>query len=140
MNDRNAIRQYQNVNTQSGVVDANPHQLIAMLINGALTRLSSAKGCIERKDFAGKGEQLGKGIDIISGLQGCLDMDAGGDISSNLNALYDYMVRRLTEASLNNDMEIVDEVIALLREIKTGWEGIPEEFHNQHSTGSVAAL
>ncbi|MCF7982185.1 MAG: flagellar export chaperone FliS [Pseudomonadales bacterium] len=140
MNDRRAIKQYQSVNTQSGVVDANPHQLIAMLINGALSRLSSAKGCIERKDFSGKGELLGKSIDIISGLQGCLDMESGGEISSNLYALYDYMVRRLTEASLTNNMEIVDEVISLLREIKAGWDGIPAELHRQPSTVSAAAV
>lgn len=140
MNERRAIRQYQNVNTHSGVVDASPHQLIAMLINGALARLSSAKGCMERKDFAGKGELLGKSIDIISGLQGCLDMESGGDISSNLDALYDYMIRRLTEASLNNDMIIVDEVIALLREIKTGWDGIPSEFQAPKVAAPAAAL
>lgn len=130
MNNRRAINQYQNVNTQSSIHDASPHQLIAMLINGALTRLSTAKGCMERKDFAEKGVQLGKSIDIIDGLQGCLDMDAGGDVSAKLDALYDYMIRRLSEASRSNDMEMVDEVISLLRNIKAGWDGIPDEFHD----------
>lgn len=130
MNNRRAINQYQSVNTQSNVHDASPHQLIAMLLNGALTRLSTAKGCMERKDFAEKGVQLGKSMDIITGLQGSLDMDAGGDISANLDALYDYMIRKLSEASIQNDMAIVDEVIGLLMEIKMGWEGIPQEFHS----------
>ena len=97
---------------------------------GALSRLSTAKGCIERQDFAGKGVQIGKSIDIIGGLQSSLDMDTGGDISANLDALYDYMNRRLSQASLNNDIGIVDEVVSLLREIKGGWDSIPEEFHH----------
>ena len=130
MNNQRAIRQYQHVNTQSNIDDASPHQLIAMLINGALSRLSTAKGCIERQDFAGKGVQIGKSIDIIGGLQSSLDMDTGGDISANLDALYDYMNRRLSQASLNNDIGIVDEVVSLLREIKGGWDSIPEEFHH----------
>lgn len=130
MNNRRAINQYQRVNTQSNIDDASPHQLIAMLINGALSRLSTAKGCMARNDFSGKGIQLGKSIDIIDGLQGCLDMDAGGDVSEKLDSLYDYMIRRLSEASRNNDMGIVDEVISLLHNIKAGWDGIPEEFHN----------
>jgi flagellar protein FliS len=129
MNQR-AIKQYQKVNAQSSIDGASPHQLIAMLINGAITRLSTAKGCMERKDFAGKGVQLGKSIDIIDGLQGCLDMDAGGDVSAKLDSLYDYMIRRLSEASRNNDMEIVNEVIGLLHNVKAGWDGIPEEFHH----------
>jgi len=130
MNNQRAIGQYQNVSAQSSLNDASPHQLIAMLINGALSRLSTAKGCMERKDYAGKGVQLGKSIDIIDGLQGCLDMNAGGDVSAKLDSLYDYMIRRLSEATRNNDMVIVDEVIALLRQVKEGWDGIPEEFHN----------
>lgn len=138
MNNRQAINQYQRVNTQSSVHDASPHQLIAMLINGALTRLSTAKGCMERKDFAEKGVQLGKSMDIITGLQSSLDMDAGGDISANLDALYDYMIRKLSEASINNDMAIVDEVIGLLMEIKMGWDGIPEEFHHLSKQKQVA--
>ena len=140
MNNRRAISQYQNVNTQSNVHDASPHELIGMLINGALTRLSTAKGCMERKDFAGKGVQLGKSMDIITGLQGSLDMDAGGDISANLDALYDYMIRKLSEASIQNDMAIVDEVIGLLMEIKMGWDGIPQEFHQLSKEKNQASV
>jgi len=138
MNNRQAINQYQRVNTQSSIDDASPHQLIAMLINGALSRLSTAKGAIQRQDYAEKGMQLGKSIDIIGGLQSSLDMDAGGDVSANLDALYDYMIRRLSEASRSNDMVIVDEVVGLLKEIKQGWDGVPQEFHhlsNQKQVG-----
>lgn len=141
MNGQQAINQYQRVNTQSSIDDASPHQLIAMLINGALSRLSTAKGAMQRQDYAEKGVQLGKSIDIIGGLQSSLDMEAGGDISANLDALYDYMIRRLSEASRNNDMTVVDEVISLLKEIKQGWDGIPQEFHNltdEKATASVA--
>lgn len=130
MNAQSAAQQYHQVGTQSSINDASPHQLIAMLINGAVSRLATAKGCMERRDIAGKGERISQSIDIISGLQSSLDMDTGGDISANLDALYDYMIRRLSEASLRNDMSIVDEVISLLREIKAGWDAIPEEFHH----------
>ena len=139
MNNQYAVNQYRHVNTQTNIDDASPHQLIAMLINGALSRLATAKGCIERKDFAGKGLQLGKSIDIIGGLQSSLDMETGGDISANLDALYDYMIRKLSEASLANDMSKVDEVISLLREIKTGWDNIPSEFHHDSASTPTKA-
>lgn len=140
MNGQQAINQYQRVNTQSSIDDASPHQLIAMLINGALSRLSTAKGAMQRQDYAEKGVQLGKSIDIIGGLQSSLDMEAGGDISANLDALYDYMIRRLSEASRNNDMTVVDEVISLLKEIKQGWDGIPQEFHNLSDEKAAASV
>lgn len=122
-----AVNQYAAVNKQTGVEGANPHQLIQMLYEGAIDNMAKAKGCMERKDFAGKGDTLGRAINIIGGLQSFLDKDKGGEVAENLDALYDYMSRRLFEASMENDISIVDEIIGLVREIKTGWEGIKEE-------------
>lgn len=122
-----AANQYAAVNKQTGVEGANPHQLIQMLYEGAIENMARAKGCMERKDFSGKGDTLGRAINIIGGLQSFLDKEKGGEVAENLDALYDYMSRRLFEASKDNDIAIVDEVIGLVREVKTGWEGIKDE-------------
>jgi len=122
-----AANQYAAVNKQTGVEGANPHQLIQMLYEGAIENMARAKGCMERKDFSGKGDTLGRAINIIGGLQSFLDKEKGGEVAENLDALYDYMSRRLFEASKDNDIAILDEVIGLVREVKTGWEGIKDE-------------
>ncbi len=122
-----AANQYAAVNKQTGVEGANPHQLIQMLYEGAIENMARAKGCMERKDFSGKGDTLGRAINIIGGLQSFLDKEKGGEVAENLDALYDYMSRRLFEASKDNDIAIVDEIIGLVREVKTGWEGIKDE-------------
>ena len=83
-----ALRQYQQVNTEASAAYASPHRLIQMLMEGAFERIAVAKGCIQRQDFAAKGEQIGKAIDIIGGLRDGLNLDAGGDIAGNLDALY----------------------------------------------------
>jgi len=121
-----ALRQYQQVNTHSGVAYASPHRLIQMLMEGALERIAVAKGCIQRQDIAAKGEQLGKAIDIIGGLRDGLNPEAGGEIAANLDALYDYLQRRLLQANLNSDITILDEVADLLRPIKEAWDTIGE--------------
>ncbi|MCP5195797.1 MAG: flagellar export chaperone FliS [Gammaproteobacteria bacterium] len=121
-----ALRQYQQVNAQSGVAYANPHRLIQMLMEGALERIAVAKGCIQRRDTVTKGEQIGKAVDIIGGLREGLNQEAGGEIATNLDALYDYLQRRLLEANLHSDMAILDEVADLLRPIKEAWDVIGE--------------
>lgn len=103
---------------------ADPHKLVAMLLDGAVERLSQARGAIERGLTAHKGERIGKAISIIEGLRATLDMEQGGDIASNLGALYQYMQQRLLTANLHNDTAAIDEVLRLLREIKSGWDGI----------------
>lgn len=131
-----AANQYAAVNKQTGVEGANPHQLIQMLYEGAIENMARAKGCMERKDFSGKGDTLGRAINIIGGLQSFLDKEKGGEVAENLDALYDYMSRRLFEASKDNDIAIVDEVIGLVREVKTGWEGIKDEASKIFETSS----
>lgn len=116
-----AIAQYQRVNNVGSVEGANPHQLILMLMNGALERLTQARGAIERRDIALKGAMIGKATTIIGGLQGSLDRNQAPDYVDNLDRLYDYMQRRLLEANLKNDVTIVDEVSDLLKTLKSTW-------------------
>lgn len=120
----NALKQYAKVNVQSGIENASPHRLIQMLIDGALAKLSQAKGHLKNNDLSKKGSDLSVFISIIGGLRDSLDHDKGGAIARNLEDLYEYMTYRIMEANLKNDSEMIDEVHGLLMEIKTAWDGI----------------
>lgn len=120
----NFARQYQQVSTSSEIESADPHRLIQMLIDGAISRLVVAKAMMERKDTAKKGENVSMAISIIGGLQASLDLSKGGDIAASLNALYEYMNVKLAQANANNDPDAIEEVISLMRTIKEGWDGI----------------
>lgn len=121
-----ALAQYQQVNTNSGIDEASPHRLIQMLMEGALQRLSEAKGAIQRDAIADKGTAIGKAISIISGLRSSLNGEVGGEIATNLDELYGYMERRLLEANIASDVDMVDEVTELMKTIKSGWDGIAD--------------
>ncbi|GAA6146523.1 flagellar export chaperone FliS [Thalassolituus maritimus] len=120
--------QYQKVNVTSEVLDADPHRLIQLLMEAALTRMAQAKGAIQRKDMQEKASLLGRVNEIIQTLQSSLDHNQGGDLAGNLDRLYDYMVRRLLEASGKNSTDMIDEVMGLMLEVKTGWDGIRQEY------------
>ena len=136
---QHSVNHYKNVDSYTGVVDADPHQLIQMLLDGALEKLSIVKGLINRNDMTKKGEIIGQAIAIVSGLRVSLDMEAGGEIATNLDNLYDYIERRLLEANLNNDISIIDESASLLREIKAAWEAIPRELRTKPDVAAASA-
>jgi len=138
MNPRSALQQYSSINVQTGVVDADPHRLIQMLLDGALERLVLAKGHLEREELSAFGEKVSKVISIIGGLQASLNKEAGGEIAENLDDLYDYMVRRLLDVHKEKNAKPLDEVSALLREIKAGWEGIRQEVLEQAQTSAAS--
>ncbi|MFK8029909.1 MAG: flagellar export chaperone FliS [Gammaproteobacteria bacterium] len=104
--------------------DTDPHRLIDMLMERALARIAIAKGHMLRGDIAEKGAHVGGAMAIIDGLRAFLDHEAGGEISVNLDNLYEYMSRRLVEANMRDDVEILDEVSALMREIRGAWVAI----------------
>ena len=119
-----AMKQYQSVNVNAQVIEADPHRLIQMLLEGGLQRIAQAKGAIEYGNIPLKGELIGKAMGIIGGLRDAVDTEKGGDIAPNLDNLYAFMQQRLSQANLNNDPAMLDEVAKLLREIKEGWDGI----------------
>lgn len=123
-----AMKQYQQVSVHSGIMDASPHRLVQMLMEGMLEKVALAKGNMANNNIASKGENISKAIAIIGGLQSSLNIEAGGEIAENLNNLYDYMANRLVVANLHNDQAILDEVVSLMVEVKIGWDGIPEAF------------
>ena len=133
----NGLQAYQRVNTQTSITDADPHKLIQLLYNAAIERINMAKARMQAKDYAGKGQLIGKAIEIIGGLRSFLDFEKGGDLSAQLEALYDYMERRLLEASAKNDVEKLDEVLGLLRSVKEGWDGIRQEVVGQQAQQAV---
>lgn len=124
MNASAALRQYQTVNRNAQVLEASPHRLIQMLMEGGLERIAQARGALERGQVALKGELIGKAVAIIGGLREALNPEAGGEYAANLDSLYEYMMRRLTEANRHSDVERLDEVSGLLRKVKEGWDGI----------------
>lgn len=119
------ISAYARVGLETGVIAASPHKLILMLFEGARIALSSALIHMKNGEITSKGQAISKAIAIInSGLQASLDIKAGGELSQQLHALYDYMNHRLLQANLHNKPEYIEEVVRLLGELNEAWEAI----------------
>jgi len=102
-------------------------------MGGALDKLLAARRYMIAKDIAKKGENISWTISIIDSLRSCLNVEVGGEFAQNLYALYDYMEQKLLEANIKNDTQLIDEVAKLMIQVKSGWDAIPEEYHNTTS-------
>ncbi|MEI7970556.1 MAG: flagellar export chaperone FliS [Betaproteobacteria bacterium] len=117
-----AMNTYARTEVETGVNDATPEKLIVMLYDGAIRAISTAHLAMQRHDLTTKGIQISKAIGIIEeGLNGSLDLKAGGEIARNLADLYDYMCNRLLTASARNDLSALEEVRRLLSELRDAW-------------------
>lgn len=128
MNTPYALNTYRSVSTQSAMVDSNPHQLVLMLIDGAIEKTAGAVGHMLHGNIAEKGKLVSGSIAIIDTLRASLDHRSGGELADNLERLYDYMVRRLLEGNARSDSRVLSEVVSLLKEIREAWVAIPQEY------------
>jgi flagellar protein FliS len=119
------IAAYKNVAAHSSVLEADPYQLVSMLMDAALEKLNMANAAIQRNDKIGKAAALHRATAIIDELRISLNHEAGGEISVSLERLYDYMIRRALAANLQDDIKAIDEVNKLLSEIRGAWGAIP---------------
>jgi flagellar protein FliS len=118
------LESYRSMTAYGSLADANPYQVVQLMLDAVLSRIAEATGHLERGETAAKGEKIGKALGIIEALLLGLDKTRGGELASNLERLYDYASRTLLKANLENRADLLKEVSSLLREIKLGWEGI----------------
>lgn len=133
------VAAYQSAAAHGGVAASDPHGLVVMLLDGAIERITTARGCMQRGETNEKSRLLHRAVSIVGELRGSLDMSAGGQIAINLSELYDYMCRRLLKATSENRTEILDEVSKLLHEIRGAWVAIPPQARVQPATAVVTS-
>jgi flagellar protein FliS len=127
---------YQQIRTGGGLEQADSHGLITLLMDGGLERIRLAKACMATGNVAGKGEAISKTIEIVGGLQSGLNHEVASPLVAQLDALYDYMSRRLLHANLNNDPDALDEIARLLGQIRNSWVAIPVEARQVAGAGA----
>jgi flagellar secretion chaperone FliS len=114
---------------QTAVTTAGKGQILLMLYEAAIRNCKKAVECMEKKDFAGKGNAIGKVHDIVNELTTSLDHKVAGNIAGDLERLYNFMVEQLVKANMENAKEPVLQVQKLLETLLEGWKGAVEQFN-----------
>lgn len=106
---------------QEHTEEISSHQIISLLMDGALERIAQALQALNHNNQADLQVLTHKLVAIINGLRNSLNLDAG-EIAVNLDALYEYMADRITQASRQDLAAVLVEASGLISEIKTGWD------------------
>ncbi|MFB3147024.1 MAG: flagellar export chaperone FliS [Nitrospirales bacterium] len=127
---------YRQQQVQHEIEQASPVRLVVMLYDKAMSLLRQAVLHIDRNNVKAKGEALNRVVEIIGELQAILNRDEGGVVAQNLDAMYEFMIRSVTLANLNNDPQPLDGVLMVLEELRKGWQ----ELEQMTQDGEVAAV
>lgn len=114
---------YQRINVETSMHTIDQHQLVSLLYEGLMSSIATARGALARGDVLTKCNSISKAVRILEeGLMTALDRQAGGEVAANLEAVYDYALRRLIQANARNDDAMLQEVMGLIEPIALGWK------------------
>ena len=99
---------------------ATKEELTLMLYDGAVKFCNQALSSMEAKDHIKTNESIRKVENIVREFQ--ITLNKKHDIANQLDLLYDYLHRRLVEANLKKDIEILTEVRDHLRNLRDTWK------------------
>ncbi len=119
---------YARVGLESGILAASPHQRISMLFDHYQAAIRMARLQMQAGNVAEKGKAITRAINIVSrGLRAALDLEQGGEMARQLDDLYDFVVRLLLRAHLENDEASLNSAAELLGPIASAWNAIGPE-------------
>jgi flagellar protein FliS len=119
------------------VLTATREQLQMMLYDGAIRFADAARTAIINQDWEGTYKNCSRAQKIINELNSSLKHDVTPDLCSNLAALYNYIYRKLIDASLNHTVESVDDALRMLRHQRATWGMVMEKL-GQEKAASAA--
>lgn len=105
----------------NAVETASPEQLTLMCYDGALRFMRRAAKALDAADRSDATSSIGRAQAIINELNVTLDMEAGGEISTNLRSLYLFVNRHLSDAIVTDDSAKIRESMNLIGELRSAW-------------------
>ena len=114
----NAYAQYNN----SKVMTATPAELTLMLYEGAIKFCNIAMEAAEKKEIEKTHNNIVKVQHIIGYLRATLDMKY--PVAQDFERIYVYLERRLLEANIEKDKEILEEICEHLHSVRDTWKEV----------------
>lgn len=109
------------------VTSSSPVGQVVLLYEGAIRYGMRHLAQLERHDFEAAHNASIRCQEIVSALRESLDMSAGGQVATSLDALYDFILRRLVAGNVGKEPRATQEALDLLRELLEAWRAIGEQ-------------
>ncbi len=109
---------------QTQVRSSTPLELVVMLYDAVLQSAATARDAMARRDVPARKAALSRMLAIIAELQNTLDLERGGKIASDLDNLYAWAASRLLDATVQQNVRPIDDVVRVLEPLRDAWRTI----------------
>jgi flagellar protein FliS len=106
----------------SRILTATPADLTLMLYEGAIKFCNIALLALEKNDYEKVNSNIIKAENIIIEFRATLDFKY--PVAKEFDKVYDYIYRRLIEANIKKDKDILEEALGYIREMRDTWKEV----------------
>ena len=117
MQSSNAYNTYKN----NSINHASKDQLLIMLVDGAVKFAKISRQATLDKDIEKAHENSIKVQNIFYELMISLDVQKGGEWAESLYKVYEFIIKRLRDANIKKDIDILNEIIPLIEYVRDIW-------------------
>ncbi|CCQ91953.1 Flagellar protein FliS [Nitrospina gracilis 3/211] len=121
------------------VSTSNQGKLILMMYDGAIRFVTMAMESMDQNDVAHKSAYIQRSRDIVNELMVALDTDKGGEVTRNLERLYQFILRQLTHANIKNDKDALQSILRVMTPLREAWGQILRPETNSESSAGGAS-
>ncbi len=115
---------------------SHPLDLVIMLYDGAVGFMSKARAAIDSGNIADKSRYLSKSVAIMEELLKSLNPDVDSEVTANLQELYLYLMKELTEINLTSDAERLDRAVRIVTTLRDAWKEVRAQEKNRTTVSS----
>jgi len=119
----NPYQQYR----EQGILTASPMELVVMLYDGCIKQIKLSELHLEAGSYEDANRSLQKAQDIITELSASLDFQY--EVSNELVAIYEFILRTLMEINATKETKQIDEVVVILTELRDAWSTVSKTAH-----------
>lgn len=109
---------------ETKILSATPMELVKLLYQAAIEAVQAARQHLTRGEIVERGRSVSKAVEILAELSGSLDHQKGGELSTRLAALYDYLQRTLLDANFRQADGGLATAEVLLKTLNEAWSAI----------------
>lgn len=124
---------------KSSVMTSSPEQLQLMLLDGAVSHTRLAVDAIDSANIEGSFNALDKAEQIVLALTAGLRRDVNPELVDRMLSLYNFVFRRLVDASMHRDRQAALDALKILEHQRQTWVLLMEKISSDQNMGRAPA-
>lgn len=112
--------------------------LILKVYDGAIGAFTDASEFYSKNELNAGYEKMEKAKKFVTHLYTTLDPENGGEIAERLGKIYAFVLNQTDIAQATKDLQIIDDNIKVLKNVREGWQGLRDQQNNGAGNKAVA--